>query len=93
MKRVLAIPFLAVMLQGGCVAGDDAALNVQHDPVYIDRPVACVKAEDVPVKPGALPARPSDARQGEAIALSKVREWEGYGDHAGPLLQACAKKP
>lgn len=93
MKRLLALPLIVIMLPGGCVSGDGAHLNVQHEPVYLDRPVACVPAGNIPTKPGALPPRPRDARQGEAVAVAKVREWEGYGDHADPLLQACAKQP
>jgi hypothetical protein len=90
MKRLILLP--AVLALCACGA-DDAHLNVQHDPVYIDHPVACVKPADVPTKPAALPPRPADARQGEAIAVSKVREWEGYGDHADPLLRACTADP
>lgn len=93
MKRLFGLLLIAIMLPGGCVSGDGANLNVQHVPVYLDRPVACVPADKIPARPGALPARPADARQGEAVAVAKVREWEGYGDHADPLLRACAKQP
>lgn len=93
MKRLLAIPLLAIMLPGGCVQGDDAHLNVVHDPVYIDRPVACVPAAKIPAPPAKLGKRPDDTRAAALLAFSKVNEWEGYGEHADPLLKACAKAP
>lgn len=82
---------MAVMLQGGCVSTDQAVPNVSYKPVMIDHPVPCVPADKKPIKPGPLGAHPGDARPGEALALAKVREWEIYGDHAQPLLDACAE--
>jgi hypothetical protein len=93
MKRLLILPFVAVMLQGGCVAGDQAVPNVQYKPVAVDHPVPCVPADKKPVMPLPLGSRPADARQASALLLAKVREWEGYGDHAQPLLDACTKLP
>lgn len=57
----------------------------------VDRPVACVKAADVPAQPAALPPRPADARQALDLALGKLIEWAGYGEKADALLKGCAK--
>jgi hypothetical protein len=81
------------MLSLAACAGDQGVPNVQYKTVYLDHPVPCVPADQKPTRPGPLGEKPADARQGEAKALAKVREWEGYGDHAQPLLDACTQSP
>ena len=90
----MRIVVLAAMIAlAACAAPHAAApsLNVQTQTVYIDRPVLCVKAADVPPPPAALPPRPADARAALDLALAKVIEWSGYGEKADPLLRACSK--
>ena len=82
-----------ITLLNACAAPHAAvpSLNVQTQTVYVDRPVPCVQAADVPAPPAALPPRPADARAALDIALAKVIEWTGYGEKADPLLRSCAK--
>jgi hypothetical protein len=107
MKRLVPLPFFVLMLQGGCVTTDKGApsLNIQHEIVYVDRPVAAVKAGDVPIPPckskptpqetltACLGTRPADARQALDLATARLLEMIGYADVADPLLQSAAATP
>jgi hypothetical protein len=103
MKR---IAILAVLALASCATGPKRpSLNVEHQIVYVDRPVAAVKAADVPVPPcksaatpketlaKCLGPRPADARQALDQALALLLATIGYIDIADPLLQSAAKQP
>ena len=79
--------------RASCATMPDQALNVQTQQVLVDRPVACVRAADIPTPPAALPARPADARAALDLAIAKVLAWQGYGEKADPLLRNCAVVP
>lgn len=64
---------------------------------YVDRPVitetSCVKAKDVPSRPGPLSssATPKNLESALSVALAKVSEWTRYGGRANAILTSCAK--
>ncbi len=101
MKR---FTILAALALAAC-ATPKASLNVEHQIVYVDRPVAAVKASDVPAPPcksagtpretlaSCLGARPADARSALDQAIAKILELIGYVDVADPLLRSAAKQP
>lgn len=107
MRRILLGLSPILLSVGGCAAGQasGASLNVQHEIVYIDRPVAAVKASDIPVPPcrskararetlsACLGARPADARQALDLATARLLELIGYADIADPLLHSAAAPP
>jgi hypothetical protein len=107
MKRLLPLPFFVLLLQGGCVTTDKGApsLNVSHEIVYVDRPVAAVKASDVPAPPckskptpqetlaACLGSRPADARSALDLITAKLLELIGYVDVADPLLRSASTPP
>jgi hypothetical protein len=102
MKRILVLS--PILMLGACATTDagKVSLNVQHEIVYVDRPVAAVKASDVPVPPcrskptpqetlaACLGRRPTDARQALDLATARLLELIGYADIADPLLQSAA---
>jgi hypothetical protein len=103
MKGILLLP----MLLCGCAStgAGRASLNVRHEIVYVDRPVAAVKASDIPVPPcrsqgspaatlaACLGTRPADARQALDLATARLLELIGYADIADPLLHSAAAPP
>jgi len=107
MRRALfGLPPILLCL-AGCATGQagKASLNVQHEIVYVDRPVAAVKASDIPVPPcrsqatpgatlaACLGKRPADARQALDLVAARLLELIGYADIADPLLHSAAAPP
>jgi hypothetical protein len=102
MKRIALIALLAL---AGCATPTAPTLNVDHQIVYLDRPVAAVKAADVPKPPckseatpqltlaKCLGPRPADARSALDQAVAMVLTLIGYVDIADPLLQSAATPP
>ncbi len=102
MKRIALIAVLAL---AGCSTPGAPSLNVDHQVVYVDRPVAAVKAADVPQPPcksaatpqatlaKCLGPRPADARSALDQALALILTLIGYVDIADPLLQSAAAPP
>lgn len=68
------------------------AIEVRTVEVLKPVPVACVKREDIPVRPGPLPPRPEDARQALDLAVAWVLKWQGYGEKANAVLQGCVSQ-
>lgn len=91
MKHICLAPLASMLALAACATTGHPSLNVQTQTVYLDRPVPCVKASDVPARPQTLPPRPSDARAALDMALAFVIAWQRYGDKVDPLLKACAK--
>ena len=99
---ILSCIILALAVAGCSTVPARPSLNVDHQIVYVDRPVAAVKAADVPPPPckskptpaatlaACLGPRPADARSALDQALAKILELVGYVDIADPLLQSAA---
>ena len=61
-------------------------------PVTVAVPVPCLRADQVPAKPGPLPKpAPVDARDALDLAMISLLEHRGYADTADKLLRACAE--
>lgn len=64
-------------------------------PMRVEIPVAvaCVKPEQLPVRPRPLAETPMPTAAPDALdlALAKVAEWVGYGTVAEPLLRNCSR--
>lgn len=86
---------LAPLLLAGCATSTPA---VRVETVRVNVPVACVSPADIPVRPAALPPRPTDARAALDIALAKLVELlgpklDGAGGYVGKssaLLRGCS---
>jgi len=108
--KIVGLTLLAILIAlaiAGCstVPAGQPSLNVQHEIVYVDRPVAAVKASDIPAPPcksaatpqetlaRCLGARPADARQALDLSTAKILELIAYADIADPLLQSAAQAP
>lgn len=106
--RRLTLALSPILLNlGGCATtgSGEPSLNVRHEIVYVDRPVAAVKASDIPVPPcrskgtpaatlaACLGKRPADARQALDLATARLLELIGYADIADPLLHSAAAVP
>jgi len=63
---------------------------------YVDKPVLvetkCVKAKDIPSRPGPLSASaiPSNIETALSVALAKVSEWTRYGNKTDVILKSCS---
>jgi hypothetical protein len=107
MTRIRFVLPPILLCLGGCATeqAGRASLNVRHEIVYVDRPVAAVKAADIPVPPcrsrdtpqatlaACLGTRPADARQALDLATARLLELIGYADIADPLLHSAAAPP
>ena len=107
MRCILLASSPLLLCVGGCATGQAGgpSLNVRHEIVYVDRPVAAVKASDIPVPPcrsqgtpaatlaACLGKRPADARQALDLATARLLDLIGYADVADPLLHSAAAPP
>lgn len=88
MKKLSII--VAISL-AGCGTPKQPGIEIRTVETVVTRVEKCIDPTDVPKKPAALPRRPSsDARVLADLLLSKVRQWENYGDKADPVLKGCA---
>lgn len=87
--RKLAI--IAVVALAGCASPKEPGIEIRTVETVVTRVEKCIDPADVPKRPSALPRRPSsDARVLADLLLSKVRQWESYGEKADPVLRGCA---
>lgn len=87
----LWLTFLAVSAVA-FLSGCSPATRTVYQPVEVKVPVMvpCVTPDDMPVKPGPLPAMPQDANRALSLSLALNYMWADFGAEVEAILSACA---
>ena len=86
MKRAI----IAGLLLAGCQHRQpEPIVRTVEVAVPVMRP--CLEASDIPALPAGLGPAPATQQEALSLALSRLLDWQIFGEQARALLTACAK--